>query len=103
MSQVLTNVVLPPLITSNARRDAAGRLAVPIRRSFARIKDAIDVPKLIETQLTSFEWFQKEGLRELFTEISPIDDFTAKISNSALVIMNLVSRVTTNSSVANAI
>ena len=78
MSQVLTNVVLPPLITSNARRDAAGRLAVPIRRSFARIKDAIDVPKLIETQLTSFEWFQKEGLRELFTEISPIDDFTGK-------------------------
>jgi DNA-directed RNA polymerase subunit beta len=33
---------------------------------------------LIETQLASFEWFQREGLRELFDEISPITDFTGK-------------------------
>jgi DNA-directed RNA polymerase subunit beta len=48
------------------------------RHSFARIYDAIDVPRLIETQLGSFEWFKREGLRELFDEISPITDFTGK-------------------------
>ena len=48
------------------------------RRSFARIHDAIDVPTLIETQINSFEWFRREGLRELFDEISPITDFTGK-------------------------
>ncbi|WP_322512021.1 DNA-directed RNA polymerase subunit beta, partial [Chloroflexus sp.] len=41
-------------------------------------KDAIDLPLLIETQLKSFEWFKREGLRELFDEISPITDFTGK-------------------------
>jgi DNA-directed RNA polymerase subunit beta len=48
------------------------------RYSFARIQDAISVPTLIETQINSFEWFRKEGLRELFDEISPITDFTGK-------------------------
>ena len=78
MPPVLTNVILPPLITPAVRRDETGRMPVPHRHSFARIRDAIEVPKLIETQLESFKWFQREGLRELFTEISPIDDFTGK-------------------------
>jgi len=36
------------------------------------------MPGLIQIQLDSFEWFKKEGLRELFQEISPIEDFTGK-------------------------
>ena len=36
------------------------------------------MPHLIEVQLRSFEWFRREGLRELFAEISPISDFTGK-------------------------
>jgi len=36
------------------------------------------MPGLIQIQLDSFEWFKKEGLRELFEEISPIEDFTTK-------------------------
>jgi len=36
------------------------------------------MPGLIQIQLDSFEWFKKEGLRELFAEISPIEDFTGK-------------------------
>jgi DNA-directed RNA polymerase subunit beta len=36
------------------------------------------MPGLIQIQLDSFEWFKKEGLHELFTEISPIEDFTGK-------------------------
>jgi len=36
------------------------------------------MPGLIQIQLDSFAWFKQEGLRELFEEISPIEDFTGK-------------------------
>ena len=47
---------------------------LPIK-SYARIEDVRALPKLIEIQLDSFRWFQDEGLRELFEEISPIQSF----------------------------
>ncbi len=53
-------------------------VALPERVSFARIPDIRPMPGLIQIQLDSFEWFKKEGLRELFSEISPIEDFTGK-------------------------
>src|SRR5204862_5541268 len=53
-------------------------VALPERVSFARIPDIRPMPGLIKIQLDSFEWFKKEGLRELFQEISPIEDFTGK-------------------------
>ncbi|MFL5691524.1 MAG: DNA-directed RNA polymerase subunit beta [Ktedonobacteraceae bacterium] len=53
-------------------------VALPERVSFARIPDIRPMPGLIQIQLDSFEWFKKEGLHELFAEISPIEDFTGK-------------------------
>ncbi|GCE26198.1 DNA-directed RNA polymerase subunit beta [Dictyobacter alpinus] len=53
-------------------------VALPERVSFARIPDIRPMPGLIQIQLDSFEWFKNEGLRELFEEISPIEDFTGK-------------------------
>ncbi len=53
-------------------------VAFPERVSFARIPDIRPMPGLIQIQLDSFEWFKKEGLHELFDEISPIEDFTGK-------------------------
>ncbi len=53
-------------------------VARPERVSFAHIPDIRPMPDLIQIQLDSFEWFKKEGLRELFEEISPIEDFTGK-------------------------
>ena len=53
-------------------------VTAPERVSFARIPDIRPMPGLIQIQLDSFEWFRREGLRELFTEISPIEDFTGK-------------------------
>jgi len=35
-------------------------------------------PFLIQVQLDSFEWFLKEGLKELFSEFSPIKDYSEK-------------------------
>jgi DNA-directed RNA polymerase subunit beta len=78
MPALTESVVLQPLIVHvDTGRDALHRTGIE-RRSFARIHDAIEVPKLIETQLDSFEWFRRVGLRELFDEISPITDFTGK-------------------------
>ncbi len=44
-------------------------------KSYARIKDVLTLPSLIEVQLESFQWFQKDGLAELFEEVSPIESF----------------------------
>ena len=78
MPPLTETVVLQPLITPVDRgNDGLHRQRIE-RRSFAKIRDAIDLPRLIETQINSFEWFKREGLRELFDEISPITDFTGK-------------------------
>src|SRR5215469_11983134 len=53
-------------------------VSLPERVSFARIPDIRSMPSLIQVQLDSFSWFKREGLRELFAEISPIEDFTNK-------------------------
>lgn len=49
------------------------------RMSFSKIKEIADVPNLIEIQVDSYEWFLKEGLKEVFTDISPIKDFTGNL------------------------
>ncbi|MCD6555099.1 MAG: DNA-directed RNA polymerase subunit beta [Anaerolineae bacterium] len=49
-------------------------------KSYARIADVHPLPELIEIQRNSFEWFKKEGLRELLDEISPIVSFNGVIS-----------------------
>jgi DNA-directed RNA polymerase subunit beta len=49
------------------------------RKSYARIPDVLELPHLIEVQLDAYEWFQKEGLRELFDEVSPIESFNGNL------------------------
>src|SRR5947199_184621 len=61
-------------------------VALPERVSFARIPDIRPMPGLIQIQLDSFAWFKKEGLRELFDEISPIEDFTGKNLQLAFIV-----------------
>jgi DNA-directed RNA polymerase subunit beta len=48
------------------------------RVSYGRIPEMLPVADLIETQIRSFNWFKREGLRELFEEINPITDYTGK-------------------------
>ena len=45
-------------------------------KSYARIPQILDIPNLIQSQITSFEWLKIEGLDEVFREISPINDYT---------------------------
>lgn len=49
------------------------------RRSYARIEEVMELPNLIEIQQKSYEWFLDEGLREMFADISPIQDFTGNL------------------------
>ncbi|MCR8645805.1 DNA-directed RNA polymerase subunit beta [Paenibacillus sp. N1-5-1-14] len=49
------------------------------RRTYARINEVLGIPNLIEIQQKSYEWFLDEGLREMFQDISPIQDFTGNL------------------------
>jgi DNA-directed RNA polymerase subunit beta len=46
------------------------------RVSFSRIPEVLPLPDLIGIQRESFEWLLKDGLAEVLSEVSPIEDFT---------------------------
>jgi len=49
------------------------------KKYFSKYKEPfIALPNLVEMQLNSFSWFLKEGLKELFQEFSPINDYAGK-------------------------
>jgi len=50
-----------------------------IRRNYSRVRVNVELPNLLEIQTKSFESFIKEGLKELFKEISPIKDYGEKL------------------------
>ena len=51
-----------------------------IRMSYARQKDVLDMPNLIEVQKNSYQWFLTDGLKEVFEDISPITDYSGQLS-----------------------
>ncbi len=51
-----------------------------IRLSYAKIKEPLEMPNLIEIQKDSYRWFLEEGLKEVFYDISPIKDHAEKLS-----------------------
>ncbi len=51
-----------------------------LRMSFSRQKEVLEMPNLIEIQKKSYEWFLTEGLKEVFSDISPIEDHGEKLS-----------------------
>jgi len=63
-------------VTDPGRRNL---LATTERKRYARIPEVLPIPNLIDLQLESFDWFIDNGLRELFDEISPIQDFTGRV------------------------
>ena len=50
------------------------------RLSFAKIPKVLDIPDLLIIQKDSFKWFMEEGLNDILTEISPIEDFSGRFS-----------------------
>jgi DNA-directed RNA polymerase subunit beta len=49
------------------------------RHNFSRIRENMEMPDLIEIQKKSYEWFITNGLKEVFSEIFPIQDFTGNL------------------------
>ena len=49
------------------------------RYSYAKIKDVMEMPNLLDIQKNSYRWFLDEGLAEVFRDISPISDFTGNL------------------------
>ncbi|MBO0891913.1 MAG: DNA-directed RNA polymerase subunit beta, partial [Acidothermales bacterium] len=71
----------------------------PRRISFARLREPLDIPNLLDVQVESFDWLignerwqaklvddhtasPQSGLEEVFEEISPIEDFSGSMSLS---------------------
>ena len=50
------------------------------RMSYSRQKEVLQMPNLIEVQKDSYDWFLKSGLKEVFEDISPITDYSGKLS-----------------------
>jgi DNA-directed RNA polymerase subunit beta len=50
------------------------------RVSFAKIPEVLPLPDLLSVQHDSFAWFLERGLKEIFDEISPIEDFTESLA-----------------------
>ena len=50
-----------------------------VRVSYARQKDVLEMPNLIEVQKDSYQWFLKDGLKEAFNDISPIENHTEQL------------------------
>ena len=76
----------PPSPSHTSQRTIKGlgevrvtRRAKRTRVSFAKIPDVLELPNLIEIQRESFKWFLRDGIREVFREISPIKDFTGNL------------------------
>lgn len=47
--------------------------------SYSRVDEVLELPDLIEVQRSSYEWFLEEGLKEVFNDISPIQDYTGNL------------------------
>ncbi|MCL2665470.1 MAG: DNA-directed RNA polymerase subunit beta [Defluviitaleaceae bacterium] len=51
----------------------------PARVTYSKITDALEMPNLIEVQKNSYEWFLSDGLGEVFSDISPIVDYSGNL------------------------
>ncbi|MFZ5351310.1 MAG: DNA-directed RNA polymerase subunit beta [Bacillota bacterium] len=49
------------------------------RMSYSKIDEVMDMPNLIEVQKNSYDWFLEEGLKEVFNDVSPIQDYTGNL------------------------
>ena len=49
------------------------------RYSYARIKEVMEMPHLLDIQRNSYQWFLDKGLQEIFHDISPIQDFSGNL------------------------
>ncbi|HYQ64774.1 DNA-directed RNA polymerase subunit beta [Actinophytocola sp.] len=84
---------------TNSTMSNSGIPGAPLRVSFAKIREPLGTPNLLDLQIQSFQWFTGDeawfqrrvdagdenpvgGLQEVLNEISPIEDFSGSMSLS---------------------
>ncbi|MCI8526356.1 MAG: DNA-directed RNA polymerase subunit beta, partial [Oscillospiraceae bacterium] len=55
-----------------------------LRKSYAKHEEILGIPNLLKIQKDSYEWFLKEGLREVFRDVDTITDYTGNLELSFL-------------------
>ena len=55
------------------------KLGKNTRMSFARTKEVLELPNLLEVQKKSYDWFIKDGLNEVLRDVSPITDYSGNL------------------------
>jgi len=55
------------------------KVGTRLRYNFGNLREVLELPNLIEVQRNSYSWFLQEGLKEVFHDISPIQDFTGNL------------------------
>ena len=50
-----------------------------VRKSYAKYEEILEMPNMLKIQKDSYEWFLKDGLREVFKDVGPITDFSGKL------------------------
>ena len=53
-----------------------------LRKSFARTQEIMDMPNLLEIQKSSYEWFLKEGLHDVFKDVDSVTDYSGNLELS---------------------
>ena len=49
------------------------------RRDYSKVSGNLELPNLVEVQMDSFKWFTKEGIKEVFDDIYPIQNYSGNI------------------------
>ncbi len=55
-----------------------------LRKSFAKQEQILQLPNMLKIQKDSYEWFLREGLREVFRDVDTITDYTGNLELSFL-------------------
>ncbi len=55
-----------------------------MRKSYAKYDEILEIPNMLKIQKDSYDWFLKEGLREVFKDVGVITDFSGKLELSFL-------------------
>ena len=60
------------------------------RRDYSKVSGSLELPNLVEIQTDSFKWFVEEGIKEVFEDIYPIQNFSKNIRLKAIPKLPLV-------------
>ena len=50
-----------------------------VRRDYSKVSSGLNLPDLVEIQTASFDWFLKDGIKEVFDDIYPISNYAGNI------------------------